>query len=89
MEGNFSSDIEISDDEIHQIPIMKIKWTKRSKFHRSLAKFRLGKIINKHIIFEVLSYAGSKTVIIDLIGKSCKTYRSLLVINKILFYNTA
>ncbi len=43
-----------------------------------VAKFRLGKITNKHLILEILSYAEYSDVIALLLQKSCRKYRQLI-----------
>jgi hypothetical protein len=42
------------------------------------AKFRLGKLVNKHLIVEVLAFAGSRQKVGELLVAASRMHRSLL-----------
>lgn len=80
-------DIEEGAENKNVIPIMAIQKPDRSIIHGSLAKFRLGKIISKHIIIEVFSFAGFRNKITQMIGSQSTKFRDFLKINRNLFMN--
>lgn len=74
------------DDEgdiaIKIVPTMSINYSDTSKFRRCLAKFKLGKIFNKYLIFEIFSFTYSNSYLIYQIGNASRSLRSLLIQNK-------
>lgn len=47
----------------------------------SAKSYRLGKILSKYIILDIMSYSLTLPAIIELIGKSSYNYRRLLIEN--------
>ena len=48
------------------------------------AKFNLGRIVNKHLILDVLAYAGYQHETVHFLFLSCKRLRKLLIENQYL-----
>jgi hypothetical protein len=52
------------------------------------AKFRLGKLVNKHIILEVLAFAGPRQKVGELLVAASRMHRSLLQAENSLMFMT-
>jgi hypothetical protein len=52
------------------------------------AKFRLGKLVNKHIILEVLAFAGPRQKVGELLKAASLMHRSLLEAENYLMFMT-
>lgn len=84
MECDFS-DIEEGKSHNNLVPVLPIhNIAEHSIFHRCLAKVKLSKIINKYLIFEIFSFAGTRQFIINFPGNASKRMRSLIVENNLL-----
>ena len=52
------------------------------------AKFRLGKLVSKHIILEVLAFSGSRQKVGELLVAASRMHRSLLQAENSLMFMT-